>query len=153
MTNDNKIKNFEKFSGNYITSLRGFPLFISVAVIIYLMINATQLSFFEKFIFFVPIIAFYFGAGSEAYYFLVSPTQLVIKNQLFWWVNKTYELRNIDKVSLISATRQHSKALSINTKDSKSKKYPAGSLRKHTWKEIQNKFESFGIKVQNEFTF
>ncbi|MFI5133100.1 MAG: hypothetical protein ACHQEB_02135, partial [Chitinophagales bacterium] len=82
--------------------------------------------------------------GYQLHYFLFSNKNLIVKKHFFFWINKSYNIEDITEVNFEEANKQ-AKALRITTKDFKSKKYQAGSLREKDWNELKEKLKSMDI--------
>ncbi len=141
-------KEFEKFSGNFWTSLHGIMIVIISIIFSFLFFKSSSALLIWVLLFYLFLV-FFFAFGAQCNYFLLSTTQLVVKNQVWWWRNIVYDLSDIDDVVIEDAPKQ-SNALRINTKDFKSKKYPAGSLRNKAWKDLLDKLNSLGINGKSE---
>jgi hypothetical protein len=138
---------YEKISGNPITSINGLMIIGSLCFIALSFTSKTHLVPAHLFLLF-PLAIFYFGFGSQLYYFLISNRHLVIRNHCFPWVNKIYNLEEIILVNF-EKTGKRSKSLRITTNDFKSKLYSAGSLREKHWEIIRTKLNDDGIPFLN----
>ena len=87
--------------------------------------------------------------GFELCYFILSQEQLEIRNHVFPWYRKTYELEDISDVVFAFASKR-AYSLCIRTMDQRSHNYRAGSLRGANWRDLQKAFRKRHIMVHNE---
>jgi hypothetical protein len=136
----------EKYSGVFLLSLNGILFSGIVTSMLY-----TWLIYLDKnplvvFVFAPFILMFYFVYGSQANYFLVSPNELIVKNQLWWWREIKYNMDDIHDVVLERWPKQ-SISLKVNTKHYKSGQFPAGSLSYTTWGTLLDKLRLLQVTV------
>jgi hypothetical protein len=85
----------------------------------------------------------------QLHYFAITDTQLIIKNHVWVWKNKVYQLDDIVEVA-IETPHKRSTSLRVIDKNFNSKLYSAGTLRDNTWKELLNELVDRQITVRNE---
>jgi hypothetical protein len=137
------------FSDSFIFSFNGSVILVMLAAIIILLITGTKhnapailaMTFF--------LLLFCFAFGTQAYYFLVSDSHLIVKNHLFRWYRKVYALEDIKDAKLERPTKR-STTLRITTKDFQSNAFSAGTLRTKTWQALLERFSQKRISVRNE---
>lgn len=83
------------------------------------------------------------------HYFVITEKYIIVKNNVWFWWSKVYEIENIKEIVLEMPLRQ-STSLRIITKDFHSKTYQASSLRDKTWVELKACLLAKGIEVRNE---
>jgi len=135
----------EKFAGNPYTSYNGivivgWPIFILVLFIFIKRPLAPPDIFFP-----VGVILLYLGCGNQLHYFLISNQHLTVKNHVFPWVNKSYNLADIVEANFETPPNKRSKSLRITTRDFRTKVFTAGSLREKHWTQLREKLESLSI--------
>jgi hypothetical protein len=138
--------NFETFKGSPIFSMRGISLWGMLGYFIYssLKLDSTDDNGFIR----VLICLFwFFSHSSMMYYFKCSTTDFVIKNHIYFWVNKTYFIHEIEDV-VFEQKGKLPNTLRIITKDFKNETYWASTLSDEHWLNLAQKLESLKIKVR-----
>ena len=141
---------FETYTGNQFFSLRGISTWGIICLFGYLAFYGKKklsaggivVCLFFAFMWFI-------GHSFFVYYFKLSHSFLVIRNQNFFWIRKAYRISNIREV-VFETRHKMPNYLRVITKDFKNKRYPAASLRDKTWLGMKDKLESLGINVRNE---
>jgi hypothetical protein len=147
---DSSILKNEYFTGNQFVSFRGLSLWILIGVITYIGFLDSKIPSISFCIFYVLSISFWFFFNSYLMYnFRMSDKYFVIKNHNFFWTNKIYAISDIIEI-IFEQQGKAPNCLRIITKDFKNEIYPAGTLRDKTWLDLQDRLESYKIKVRNE---
>lgn len=143
---------YKEFSGDLLTSMNGI-IFIGWLLFILFMIFSKPTVFLSNMgallsISFATVVV----CGMMTYqlhYFVITDTQVIVKNHLWVWMNKVYQLDEIIEVT-IETPHKRSTSLRVIDKDFNSKLFPAGSLRDKTWKDLMNELIDRNIPVRNE---
>lgn len=137
----------EVFAGSQFTSVNGILFYGLMSFMFFIFFISGRLQNSVGYLIRIYVFIFlmwYFILGFQMYYFVISSGNLIIKNHFWFWYKKNYSLDNISEVNFESPYNR-SKALRITTNDFSSKLYSAGSLRKHHWQALKNKFISLAI--------
>ena len=150
--NKNKLQfeNTELFKGNQFTSLRGISLWGLIGFFTVLAIGKETSMKLGGLIFFSLLGVFWFVLHSWLmHYFELTRKFLIVRNHIFIWKMKIYDLSDIKEIVFETQGNQPN-CMRIITNDFKNKLYPAGTLRDKTWLEMKKKLELKGIQVRNE---
>ncbi|MEO8405736.1 MAG: hypothetical protein ABI480_14105 [Chitinophagaceae bacterium] len=97
--------------------------------------------------FLLPISLIFIAAiGTQTHYFILENEKFIVKNHIFFWMNRVYPIEDILGVNK-EYWHKRSLALRITTIDFKSNRYPAGSLGKKTWERLMNTFKALDVHV------
>jgi hypothetical protein len=149
-SNELRFENPEIFKGNQFTSLRGISLWglIGFFTILFL-VKETNLKL-GALIFFGVFGAFWIVLHSWLmHYFELTKKFLIVRNHIFIWKMKIYDLSDIKEIVFETQGNQPN-CMRIITNNFKNKLYPAGTLRDKTWLEMKKRLETRGVKVRNE---
>jgi hypothetical protein len=135
---------FQKFIGNPYFNFNTI-LFFGLTIFFLALILTKPISS-NYLLLIIPLIIFYFGLGTQQYFFLISNKRIIIRNHFLPWVNKTYYMNEIIAINFESPYRR-SEALRITTRDFNSKSYCAGSLKQKDWNSLKEKLRSLEINV------
>lgn len=91
----------------------------------------------------------YFVFATQMYFFKIKAHELTVKNHYLPWIRHTYNLNNIEQISIEKPYRR-STALRIITFQSQSRQYGAGSLRNKDWNELLEDLATLGIKTRKK---
>jgi len=87
--------------------------------------------------------------GGELCYFILSSDQLEIRNHVFPWYRKIFELEDISDVVFAFASKR-AYSLRICTTGQRTYSFGGGSLRGDDWREMEKAFHKRRIMVRNE---
>lgn len=147
-----KLENYaglQRFSGNHVFSLNGISLYGLIALFIYYFFSIDNLSIAAIGVLLFLIGLLYWIFGRQLHYFYMSKEYLVVKNQIWPWVNDQYRIADLREL-VFEMPYRRSKSLRIINKNYKTKLYMAGSLRSKTWKELNQLTKHTKLKVRNE---
>lgn len=148
--NELRFENTEKFIGNQFTSLRGISLWGLIGFFTILIIGKETSMKLVGVIFFSLLGAFWFLLHYWLmHYFELTRKFLIVRNHIFIWKMKIYDLSDIKEVVFETQGNQPN-CMRIITNNFKNKLYPAGTLRNKTWLEMKKRLETRGVKVRNE---
>ena len=148
--NELRFENTEKFIGNQFTSLRGISLWGLIGFFTILIIGKETSMKLGGVIFFSLLGAFWFLLHYWLmHYFELTRKFLIVRNHIFIWKMKIYDLSDIKEVVFETQGNQPN-CMRIITNNFKNKLYPAGTLRNKTWLEMKKRLETRGVKVRNE---
>ena len=138
----------EKFGGNPLFSWPGTLFVIYIFTAIYIVFDEKgRLGSNEDLMWAIggPIFV-YVVSGFQLNYFIVSDTQLIIKNYLFFWHTRIFEKKDISSISFGRPNRS-SLSLRVYIGDSPMKSYGAGSLSRKTWNGLKERLTRDGIPI------
>ena len=148
--NELRFENTEKFIGNQFTSLRGISLWGLIGFFTILIIGTETSMKLGGVIFFSLLGAFWFLLHYWLmHYFELTRKFLIVRNHIFIWKMKIYDLSDIKEIVFETQGNQPN-CMRIITNNFKNKLYPAGTLRDKTWLELKKRLETRGVKVRNE---
>jgi len=134
----------EKFSGNALFSVHGLAYFVFLLVMFIVMAQTGYLLPFFG-VFAISVVVLYFASGNVLNYFIISGNKLIIRNHVWWWRNKQFDISDIEQV--VAEHNYHSaNSLCINFKNFSTKNFSAGSLRNKTWKALLDKLAAKGVE-------
>jgi len=145
-----RFENTEIFKGNQFTSSRGISLWGLIGFFTFLFIGKGTNLKLGAIIFFSFFGVFWFVLHSWLmHYFELTKKYLIIRNHIFIWKIKVYDLSDIKEIVYETQGNQPN-CMRVITNDFRNKLYPAGTLRDKTWLELKKKLEAKGVKVRNE---
>ena len=148
--NELRFENTEKFKGNQFTSLRGISLWGLIGFFTILFIGKETSMKLGGVIFFSLLGTFWFLLHYWLmHYFELTRKFLIVRNHIFIWKTKIYDLSDIKEIVFETQGNQPN-CMRIITNNFKNKLYPAGTLRDKTWLEMKKRLETRGVKVRNE---
>ena len=136
------------FKGNHVLSMNGILLYGAVIACGWTIVRSAAQ---PPSLILVPLLVtllFVIGFGLQLFYFKLSASRLEIRNHIFPWYKKEYPLKEISGVVISRVTRQ-SRHLRINTIDSRTRRFPAGSLRNDTWTALEKALRNEHISVRH----
>jgi hypothetical protein len=142
----------DRFVGNYFTSFNGIIYWVATSffVIFLIVVDKSHIGLSGALLFGLLILSIlYLALGSKANYFVVYGNTLIIKNHLFFWKAKTFELNTIRKI-VLDQPRKASITLNLYLSNFRLKKFQAGSLREKHWKTLIEFSETLDIPVVKE---
>lgn len=146
---DNRFEQYLDFKGLWIINYRGIMFYGMIAFFI-VMIGIKGNPNAGSIYFLSGISAFwYLVFGYQFFYYKLSDNYLVVKNHLWPWVNRTYELGDIKEI-IFEAPGKLPNSIKVRTNYYKIKLFPGASLRDKTFKEFENELTKRGINVRNE---
>lgn len=143
---------YKEFTGDLLTSINGIILFGWILFILVMVISKPYVFLSNTGALLSISFATIVICGMMIYqlhYFVITDTQLIVKNHIWIWKNKIYQLDEIVEVA-IETPHKRSISLRVIDKDFNSKLYPAGTLRDKTWKDFMNELVDRQIVVRNE---
>ena len=143
---------YKEFRGDLLTSMNGIIFFGWLLFIISILISKPTVFLSNIGALLSILFATVLICGMMIYqlhYFVITDTQVVVKNHLCVWINKVYQLDEILEVA-IETPHKRSTSLRVIDKDFNSKLFPAGSLRDRTWKDLMTELIDRNITVRNE---
>lgn len=143
---------YKEFRGDLLTSMNGIIFFGWLLFILSMVASKPQIFLSNNGAILSISFATVVICGIMIYqlhYFVITDTQVIIKNHIWVWANKVYELDEIVEIA-IETPHKRSTSLRIIDKDFNSKLYPAGTLRDRTWKDLIKELEDRQIIVRNE---
>lgn len=151
---DGNLSGFETeeiFKGNQFTTFLGIMLWGFSGFVAYMLFNTLHDPFNGGFLVLSTfgLLLFFVLLSSAMNYFVLTRDYLIIRNHNFIWKSKIYLLKNIKEVVFEGSGRQEN-SLVVITKDYKSKRYVAGTLREKNWFNFKNNLEKLGVIVRNE---
>lgn len=152
IVNQTNFKNKIEFNGNHFLSANGllFYGFIVFVLFMFLQNPARMINNYKALLFVIIIGTVMCGIASfKMHYFIITEKYIIVKNNIWFWFNKGYEIENIKEL-VIEAPHNQSTSLRIITNDFQSKIYQAGSLRSSTWTEMKVYLLKKGITIRNE---
>lgn len=142
-------ENLKDFKGHPVFSFRGIAMWALIVFFVFLLFNSRNIRL-TSIIFTGVFCIFWFLLNSwMTHYFKASNKYFVIKNHYFFWIEKIYLLEDIQEIVYERHGKQ-SNALRLITKDFRSKRFLAGTLRDKKWLEMKTYLEDKNIKVRNE---
>ena len=147
---DISFENLVAFKGHPVFSFRGIMIwgFVLAFIIMHLYyiknIGIKSLILLSGLILFWLLLNFWM-----TYYFSASKNIFVVRNHYFFWIQKIYNLDDIEEIVYEQQGKQ-ANSLRLITKDFKSKKFMAGTLNNKKWLEMKTFLEEKNIKVRNE---
>ncbi len=150
----NQINSKEKveFNGNHILSINGLFFYGFIVFVLFMFFkNPTKMiTNYKAILFLISVGTVMCGIFSfRMYYFIVTEKYIIVKNSIWFWFNKIYEIENIKEL-VIETPHKQSTSLRIITNDFQSKMYQAGSLRNSTWTKLKEYLLKKEIRVRNE---
>lgn len=141
---------YDTFKDNQITSLRGISLWGLIGFFGFMILNNKRPNTLEASIFVFGFSTFWFAFHSYLmHYFQVSDNYFVVRNHIFFWKKKAYNIGDIKEI-VFETQGKMPNCLRVITKDFRNKLYPAGTLRDKTWLSLKEKLKTYKIKVRNE---
>lgn len=150
--NQIELKNQIEFNGNHFLSANGLILYGFIAFILFMIFqNPSKIIGNYKALLFLSSIGLFMCGifSSKMHYFIVTDKYIIVKNSIWFWFNKVYEIDNIKEL-VIETPHKQSTSLRIITKDYKSKMYQAGSLRDNTWTKLKEYLLKKDVQIRNE---
>ncbi|MCH2032325.1 MAG: hypothetical protein MK202_02300 [Tenacibaculum sp.] len=150
--NKNKLQfeSTEKFKGNQFTTSRGISFWGIIVFMTFIFTANGLILKLGGFIFFSLVITFWIVLHYWLlHYFEMTKKFLIIKNHIFIWKLKIYDLSDIKEV-VFETQSNRPNCLRVITNNFKNKLYPAGTLSDKTWLEMKKRLESRGVHVRNE---
>jgi hypothetical protein len=148
--NELRFENTEKFKGNQFTSLRGISLWGLIGFFTILFIGKETSMKLGGVIFFSLLGTFWVLLHYWLmHYFELTKKFLIIRNHIFIWKMKIYDLSDVKEIVFETQGNQPN-CMRVITNDFKNKLYPAGTLRDKTWLEMKKRLETRGVEVRNE---
>jgi hypothetical protein len=141
-----------EFKGDLLTSMNGVILFGWILFILVMVISKPTVFLSNAGALLSLSFATIVICGMMIYqlhYFVITDTQLFVKNHIWVWKNKIYQLDEIVEVA-VETPHKRSTSLRVIDKDFNSKFYPAGTLRDKTWKNLMKELADRQIAVRNE---
>jgi hypothetical protein len=140
-----------EFNGNHFFSANGLIFYGFIVFVLFMFFeNPTEMIHNYKTIVLFAVGTFVCGIiSSKMNYFIITEKYIIVKNSIWFWFNKTYEIKNIREL-VIERPHKQSTSLRIITKDYQSKMYQAGNLRDSTWTKLKEYLLKKEIKVRNE---
>lgn len=84
-------------------------------------------------------------------YFQVSSRFLIVRTHNLFWIKRRFRFSDMEEIIF---EQQGNTNLPVQLRivfcDFKQKAYPAGTLKKATWKALQAQLEAYGVKVRND---
>jgi hypothetical protein len=143
---------YKEFRGDLITSINGIIIFGWLLFILLMVASKPQVFLSNMGALLSISFATVVICGMMIYqlhYFVITDTQVIVKNHIWVWTNKVYDLDKIVEVA-VETPHKRSTSLRVIDKDFNSKLYPAGTLRDGTWKELTTELVDRQIIVRNE---
>ena len=145
-------KNKIEFNGNHFLSANGLLFYGFIAFVLFMFFqNPTRMiNDYKALLFLITVGTVMCGIFSfKMHYFIVTEKYIIVKNSIWFWYNKIYEIENVKEL-VIESPHKQSTSLRIITNDFQSKMYQAGSLRDKTWTKMKEYLLKKAIKVRNE---
>jgi hypothetical protein len=152
ISNQINFKNKIEFNGNHFLSANGLLFYGFIVFILYMFFqNPTKMINNYQALFFILIVGIVMcGIFSfKMHYFIITEKYIIVKNSIWFWFNKVYEIENIKEL-VIETPHKQSTSLRIITNDFHSKIYQAGSLRDSTWTKMKEYLLKKEIVIRNE---
>ena len=146
------IENQKIFNDNHILSANEL-LFYGFLIFTLFIIFQNPSEIIEKYdkllliIFFSLILCFAFSSTMN--YFIFTENHLIIKNSIWFWRKKIYDIENIKEI-VIDMPFRSPICLRVITKDFNSKRYLVSSLRNSTWKNLKQYIIERKIPLRDE---
>jgi hypothetical protein len=99
----------------------------------------------------LPPVAMIIFMTNWLFYFRITGDNLEIRNHIIPWYKKEYSFAEINSVVIVRALGRGSRNLGINTKDLKTHRYSAGSLRTEHWHALAKALKQRHIPTKSEF--
>jgi hypothetical protein len=129
-----------------------FDLLIKWTVILIFLVPAPNAILAHKFglaaIFVTLSLLFYIYLSGRFYYFGLSDSHLLIRNNDRFWFRADYALSNIKEVVFDQWSPKIPVTLRIITTDFENRGFPGGTLKNKHWQQLKSDFEARGIKVR-----
>lgn len=140
-----------EFNGNHFFSANGLIFYGFIVFVLFMFFEyPTKVPTANKTIALFAVGTFVCGImSSKMHYFIITEKYIIVKNSIWFWFNKIYEIENIKELVIESPYKQ-STSLRIITNDYQSEIYQAGSLRDSTWTEMKEYLLKKEIKIRNE---
>lgn len=138
---------FQTYSDHYFTSLIGIMLTLITVMfttMFFISDNPTPVWF----IYTMSLLGLcaYAYCGTLVHYFQVGNEYLVIRNHIFFWKRRYFKLADIAEASIDSLPNLPY-ILRFSTRNFKTHRYFASTLRDKTWLALEERLEERGIKV------
>lgn len=150
--NEELIKNdfYEVYKGNEFTSPVGIFLWMFLILLLYIIVLGWQKDSMFLIISFSCFSFLWFLLISYlANYAKLSKDYLIIKNTHFFWKNEVFKISNINEIIVIG----NNKLIKIIIKDLNYKQVPLGYLKKNRFKDLENRLEEYGVKIQKQLYY
>ena len=150
--NEELIKNdfYEVYKGNEFTSPVGIFLWMFLILLLYIIVLGWQKDSMFLIISFSCFSFLWFLLISYlANYAKLSKDYLIIKNKHFFWKNEVFKISNINEIIVIG----NNKLIKIIIKDLNYKQVPLGYLKKNRFKDLENRLEEYGVKIQKQLYY
>jgi len=143
-TKDDKV-----FKGNPLFSSIGLTIIIFIVLIFFIVPDSdNHLNNHKALIILIIPIGLILLFSYKLYYFILTDDQLIIRNHVFIWIQRTYNLNNIETF-VIEQQYKQAIALKIIDKNLDCKAYQADSLKKRVWRELIKELEGRNFEVNN----
>jgi len=141
-----------EFNGNHFLSANGLMFYGFIIFVLFMFFqNPTKMiNNYKALLFIITVGTVMCGIFSfKMHYFIITEKYIIVKNSIWFWHSKIYEIENVKEL-VIESPHKQSTSLRIITKDYQSKMYQAGSLRDSTWTEMKEYLLKKGIRIRNE---
>jgi|GEM_PF-5601974 len=140
---------FETYANHYFTSVIGIMLTL-ITVMFTTMFFTSDNPVPVWFIYFMSLLGLcvYAYCGTLVHYFQVGNEYLVIRNHIFFWKRRYFKLADIAEVS-IDSLHNHPNFLKFSTRNFRTHRYFASTLRDKTWLALKDRLEERGVKVKD----
>lgn len=150
--NQINFKNKIEFNGNHFLYANGLLFYGFIVFVLFMFFqNPTRMiNNYKALLFLITVGTVMCSIYSfKMHYFIITEKYIIVKNSIWFWFTKIYEIENIKEL-VIETPHKQSTSLRIITNDFQSKMYQAGSLRAKTWTELKEYLLTKEIKVRNE---
>lgn len=138
-----------KYDNNHWLSFNGIAIYGFTALMSYLVFTADR-PIYPGGLFLLGFTSlFWIGLGYQLHYFLLDNRYLVVKNHIWLLRTHTYRLSDINEIVFERPYRM-STSMRVNTKDFRTRLYPAGSLKTTTWQLLMEELRKHNVNVRNE---
>lgn len=142
-------EHFDVFKDNQFISLRGISFWGMTVALIYGLIKSNKLNIGSVLFLIFYLLLWLILHGWMMHYFKLSERYLVIVNHLLPWKKHVYKLNDISEI-VFETQQRRPNCLRVIGKDFKTKLYPAGTLHRKTWLDLEAFLTRHGINVRNE---
>ena len=140
---------FQTYSNHYFTSVIGIMLTLTTVMFTATIVTSDHPApVWFIYAFSLMGLCAYAYCGTLVHYFQVGSEYVVIRNHIFFWKRRYFKLADIAEVS-IDSLHNHPNFLKFSTRNFKTHRYFAGTLRDKTWLALKDRLEERGVKVRD----
>lgn len=149
ITNRTSVDTVVYYKGNPFLSFDSLIKWFIISIFLVPIPNAVLAHKFAlAIIFVIPSLLFYIYLSGRFYYFGLSDSHLLIRNNDRFWFRAEYALSDIKEVAFDQWSPKIPVTLRIITMDFENRGFPGGTLKNKHWQQLKSDLEVRGIKVR-----